>query len=383
MRRESRARMALSLVMEPGDPRLAGALAAAGGAEALVDRLRADETGVDLPLPEAWRHGARRLDRRFERANARAEEAGLRWVAPGDHAWPEQLDDLDHVEPLQGSTGAPLGLWVRGTAPLGLLGQRAVAVVGARSATAYGSSQASDHAADLGDAGFTIVSGAAFGIDAAAHRGALAVGAPTVAVLACGADADYPKGNASLIDRIVKAGGLVVSEQAPGAEPLRSRFLSRNRIIAALAEGTLVVEAARRSGSLNTLHWADRLGRVTMGLPGPVSSAQSSGVHQALRDGKAVLVGSSRHVMLELGVPLDQDPDGPDPDTPRDLMPAAARTVLDALSWDVTAAPDDVAERVSMTRQEVEASLAVLRGRGLAAPVDGRWILTRRADAAG
>ncbi|RYJ03054.1 MAG: DNA-protecting protein DprA, partial [Actinomycetales bacterium] len=191
-----------------------------------------------------------------------------------------------------------------------------------------------------------------------------------------------PRGHASLLDRIVGTGGLVVSEQAPGAEPLRSRFLSRNRVIAALAEGTLVVEAARRSGSLNTLHWADRLGRITMGLPGPVTSAQSDGVHQAVRDGKAVLVGSSRHVMVELGVRLTDDPDAPDPDSAYDRLPLMVRRALDALSWGATASVEDVAGRAGLTTDEALAAVTVLHGRGLVSCLDGRWLLTGRADSA-
>lgn len=382
MRRESRARLELSLVAEPGDARLRDLLRSAGSAQALLAAVREGVPVDGRALPEAWGHAAARLDARLERAIERAADAGLRWVAPGDPSWPGQVDDLDQVDSLQGSTGTPLGLWIRGEVSLGVVAQRALAVVGARTATAYGAAQASEHAADLGDAGFTIISGAAYGIDAAAHRGALAVGAPTVAVLACGADADYPRGHASLLDRIVGTGGLVVSEQAPGAEPLRSRFLSRNRIIAALAEGTLVVEAARRSGSLNTLHWADRLGRITMGLPGPVTSAQSDGVHQAVRDGKAVLVGSSRHVMAELGVQLSDDPDAPDPDSAYDRLPVVARRALDALAWDSTASVGEVADRAGLTAEEASAAVTVLRGRGLATCADGRWLLTRRADSA-
>lgn len=277
-----RERLALSLIVEPGDAKVV---------EAVHDR----GPGAVLRL-----QSAQELDRRIDDALARAAQAGLRWVCPGGSEWPDLLDGLDHVEPLNGTVGAPWGLWVRGAARLGDLASRGVAIVGARSCSSYGADVAGEIAADVADAGFTVVSGAAYGIDACAHRGALALRRPTVAVLACGADRAYPVAHTQLLERIVEDGGLVVSEQPPGAEPLRHRFLSRNRLIAALSHGTLVVEAAHRSGSLNTLNWADRLGRTTLAVPGPVTSRRSDGSHAAIRDGRAVLVTSGAQVMQEL-----------------------------------------------------------------------------------
>jgi len=275
-------RLALSLLTEPGDAGVAAEVAGSGIARA-VDRRRTSD-----------------LDHRIEAAIAAGRSAGLRWVCPGAADWPTSLDDLDHVEPLNGVAGAPWGLWVRGRARLDDLARRGVAVVGARSCSTYGADVANEIAADLSDADFVVVSGAAFGIDACAHRGALALTRPTIAVLACGADRAYPAAHTALLDHIVAEGGLVVSEQAPGAEPMRHRFLSRNRIIAGLAHGTVVVEAAHRSGSLNTLNWADRLGRSTMAVPGPVTSRRSAGSHDALREGRAVLVTSAADVLTEL-----------------------------------------------------------------------------------
>jgi DNA processing protein len=272
--------MALSLVAEPGDPRLP-ALLAAHEPGRIIEAVRGGSPLPDVRMPDAWRERGRDLDRLVAAATERAEAARLRWVCPGDRAWPARLDDLDHVEPLQGTSGAPLGLWVRGPGDLAQLVEHSVAVVGARDCTTYGAECASDLGADLTDAGWTVVSGAAYGIDGCAHRGALAMGRPTIAVLACGADVDYPRSHATLLERIADE-GLVVSEQAPGEAPLKNRFLSRNRLIAGLTVGTVVVEAAVRSGSLNTLHWADQLGRVTMALPGPVTSQASGGTHAAV-----------------------------------------------------------------------------------------------------
>ncbi|MFD1861181.1 DNA-protecting protein DprA [Aeromicrobium camelliae] len=288
-------RLMLSLVVEPGDPRVVSAMRERGGAGAVLDALRADPD--DWPGP--WRHGVEDVEQRAENALSRAREEGLRWVTPGHREWPEQLSGLDEVESAAGAGGAPLGLWCRGPGDVRLLTEHAVAVVGARDCTTYGAETAGDIAAAAATSGFTVVSGAAFGIDASAHRGGLAVGDPGIAVLACGADLDYPRAHASLLARIAEH-GTVVSEYPPGCPAARARFLARNRVIAALADGLVVVEAAHRSGSLNTLHWADRLGRTTMAVPGPITSAQSQGTHDAVRSGKAVLVGSGADVVAEL-----------------------------------------------------------------------------------
>ena len=287
MSAEATARLALSILTEPGDPR--------------VRDLRSHlETPAVLREMLAGHSTTPQLDQEVRHVRERARAGGLRWVTPGDRQWPTQLDDLHHLEPLQGTAGAPLGLWVRGEGRLDELSELAVAVVGARSCSTYGAEIAGEIAADLASMGFTVVSGAAYGIDACAHRGALVVDRPTVAVLACGADAAYPRAHTTMLDRIAAEGGLVISEQLPGASPLKHRFLSRNRIIAALSRGTVVVEAALRSGSLNTMHWADLLGRTTMALPGPVTSPRSSGTHAAVRGGKAILVTSGRDVAEEL-----------------------------------------------------------------------------------
>lgn len=282
MNRGSRDRLALSLLAEPGDQAAVADVAADGVAAAVRRRRTAD------------------LEPRVDEAIERARASGLRWVCPGDAEWPAALDDLDHVEPLHGTTGAPWGLWVRGTGHLATLAARSVAVVGARSCSSYGAEVAGELAADVADAGFTVVSGAAYGIDACAHRGAMVLQRPTIAVLACGADRAYPVAHTAMLDRIAAEGGVVVSEQAPGATPLKHRFLSRNRIIAGLAQATVVVEAATRSGSLNTLHWADLLGRSTMVVPGPVTSRRSDGSHAAVRAGKAVLVTCGSDVVADL-----------------------------------------------------------------------------------
>lgn len=293
MKDDVTARLLLSHVVEPSDPRLKFHLESLTPSE-LWARVEGRHA-----LPASWLAAAKTAERRVSTSLEKAAAAGLRWITPNDDEWPEQLNDLDGPDGINGVAGAPLGLWVAGDLNLKKLVVQSVGIVGARNCTTYGAEMAMDVAADCAEAGFTVISGAAFGIDACAHRGALSLDEPTVAVMACGADVDYPRAHAAMLERVM-ANGLIVSEFAPGEPPQKHRFLVRNRIIAALATGTLVIEAAKRSGSLNTLHWADQLGRITMGLPGPVNSAASTGVHAAIREGKAVLVTDGAEILSEL-----------------------------------------------------------------------------------
>lgn len=357
----------LSLLVEPGDARLVPMLAEFGPDEivaACFGRHRID-------VPEAWRSRSLDLDERVEQARARAATAALRWVPRDAAAWPHGLGDLDHAEPASSVGGAPCGLWLRGAGDLAELSQRAVAVVGARASTTYGAQFASELGADLADRGWTVVSGGAFGIDGSAHRGALAIDGFSVAVLACGADVVYPRAHASLAERICER-GLVISEQPPGAEPIRSRFLTRNRLIAAFAAGTVVVEAAARSGALNTLHWADRLGRASMGVPGPVTSPGSAGVHRAVREGAAVLVTNFHDVLAELelvGWPTDADPGAP--------LPEAALRMLDRLEANLPRTVAELAPAAGLSGREARRALELLARRGRAAARGPGWALQR------
>ncbi|RBY82192.1 DNA-processing protein DprA [Blastococcus sp. TF02A-26] len=274
----------------------------------------------------------------------RAERCGARLVVPEDDEWPalalhaltvavsgEPADSREMTDRTVAPV-PPVALWVRGPGRLADVVDRSVALVGARASTAYGEHVAGDLAHRLGERGWTVVSGGAYGIDAAAHRGALAAGAPTVAVLACGVDRVYPSGNGALLERIAQE-GLVISEWPPGAAPHRHRFLVRNRLIAALARGTVVVEAAARSGAQATARRAKRLGRPVMAVPGPVTSAMSVGCHELVRDQElgAVLVGSAAHVIEEVGR-LGEDLAPVPAVAPglRDELSDLARRVLDA-----------------------------------------------------
>jgi DNA processing protein len=276
-RAERGARAAWSRIAEPADDR-ARALIAEHGA---VDALRLVRSR-DPKVPEVFRMRVERFgadaDPDTLLAAARALDATV--LCPGDPEWPVPVDD--HPFP-------PLCLWVLGDPDLARLAERSVAVVGARSSTAYGNTVASGLGAGLAERSWTVVSGAAFGIDAAAHRGALSVDGATVAVMAGGLDRPYPLAHTTLVTRIAEVGA-VISEVAPGLAPTKPRFLLRNRIIATISRGVVVVEAALRSGSLNTARTAAEIGRPVGVVPGPVTSMMSAGCHQARRDGLAEIV---------------------------------------------------------------------------------------------
>ncbi|MDQ1536353.1 MAG: processing protein [Actinomycetota bacterium] len=267
------ARAAWSRIAEPGDPVAARLIRTNGPVAALELAAIGAQQNMQRFQPRL-----EVLD--VERDLEIGAKFAARVVCPGDPEWPSGLDDLE---------APPYCLWIRGPVDVGSSCQRSAAVVGARSATAYGEMVATEMAAGLGERRFTIISGAAFGIDAAAHRGALATGATTIAVLAGGVERPYPSSHAALIARIVEVGA-VISEVAPGSAPTKTRFLQRNRMIATMGGGTVVVEAGLRSGSLNTARTAAAHGRVVAAVPGPVTSMMSAGCHEAIRSGMAMLV---------------------------------------------------------------------------------------------
>ncbi|WP_328319887.1 DNA-processing protein DprA [Streptomyces sp. NBC_00388] len=355
---ERLARAALTRVMEPGDEQGGRWLRELGAAE-LWRRLRTAGGGEARPLPgvSARRLGGYRLRAaaaRPERDLRAADAGGGRFICPGDQEWPAQLDDL--------ADARPIGLWVRGRPHLRIWALRSVAVVGARACTAYGAHMAATLGSGLAELGWVVVSGAAFGVDGAAHRGALAAGGATVAVLACGVDTVYPRGHAEMIGRIAEQ-GLLISELAPGDHPTPSRFILRNRVIAALTRGTVVVEAEYRSGSLATARSAQRLGRYTMGVPGPVTSGLSAGVHELLRGG-GVLVTDAAEVAELVGDIGDLAPERRGPVLPRDLLGPVAARVLEALPGRGAMEGRDVAREAGTTADEALARLYELHSLG-------------------
>jgi DNA processing protein len=284
---ERLARMALALFSEPGNTTTGTLIATYGAARTAQVALGIDEGDAeDGELVTAFREriGPRTRSVQLEQALRATGRFAAQVIIPGDPEWPEGLADLDVQE--------PIALWARGntdllTQPIG----RRIAVVGARAATGYGEHVAMELAAGLTERVYTIVSGAAYGIDGMAHRATLAAHGDTIAVLAGGVDRFYPAGHDTLLQRITEE-GVVISELPPGSPPTRWRFIQRNRIIAAMCTATVVVEAGWRSGSLNTAGHAQLLGRTVAAVPGPVTSAASAGCHRLIRDFNAALVTS-------------------------------------------------------------------------------------------
>lgn len=366
---ERLARVALNRLAEPGDVRLTR-LVADLGARTVCDHLMAEGARSGLRDDVATRLAT--LDPVAELD--RADRLGLRFVVPGDEEWPDQIDGLLGAGAVDRRGGTPIGLWVKGPLRLDRVA-RSVAIVGAREATSYGSHVAAEIAAGLSRSDVCIVSGAALGIDQAAHRGALSADGPTVAVLACGADRIYPAAHRQLISWIGDH-GLVVSEAPPGGNPTQVRFLARNRLIAALASGTVVVEAALRSGSLSTAAWTERLGRPVMGVPGPVTSAQSQGVHERLRVGGAHLVTCAEDVVelvSHAGEAMVED--RREPVRPRDRFTVRQRQVLDALPVSRGVGVDTVAAGAGVGLREVQSTLLGMEELGWVRRDDHGWRL--------
>jgi DNA processing protein len=262
---------------------------------------------------------------------------------------------------------------VRGGLQLAELVDRAVSVVGARAATGYGEHVAAEYGHGLAGLGWTIVSGAAYGIDGAAHRGALAADGRTIAVLGCGIDIGYPAGHTALIDRIAES-GLVISEYAPGTPPARHRFLVRNRLIASLSAGTVVVEAGARSGARNTATSAAALGRELMVVPGPITSAMSVGCHELLRTGLAIPVSSVAEVLESvgrLGEACALSPAGPR--RPTDGLGDEALRVHEALTTRKGNSSERIAIDSGVPLPRVRAILPELELTGLAQRCEAGW----------
>ncbi|MCU0284604.1 MAG: DNA-processing protein DprA [Candidatus Nanopelagicales bacterium] len=349
---ERTARIALACVTEPGSAGLAERVAELGPAHVLHEVLR----GGGGPVGTA----AGRIDPEDVPAMLTAmARAGVRVLVPGDTEFPSHLTELPDP---------PLALWVRGPLDLRVAAMRSVAVVGSRACTPYGERATTAIVDGLVATGWTIVSGGAFGIDAAAHRAALAADGCTVAILACGVDLAYPRAHEALLCRIADLGA-VVSELPPGSPPLRHRFLARNRLIAGMARGTLVVEAARRSGALATANRTLDIGRPLMAVPGPVTSMASSGTNRLLHEelARAVCDGEQAAAVL-LGSPgagpvREPSAGGRDGPAPVDLSPEAQR-VLDALPSRGGRSVEDVAARSGLPAATALAHLGILELQG-------------------
>jgi DNA processing protein len=313
----------------------------------------AAETSAHVPdTPRTARFAAFR--RRFDEQAylAQLTGRGLRFVARSDQAFPPLLRAIHDPPP---------GLFLRGAAEPELLSRASVAIVGARACSAYGAEVARMLGRELATAGLVVVSGLARGVDGAAHRGALEAGGPTVAVLGCGIDRDYPAAHAGLA-REICARGLLVSEYAPGVEPAPWRFPARNRIIAGLARATVVVEARERSGALITADLALEEGREVLACPGEITSALSAGTNALLRLGATPLT----RIEDALEVFGLEHPAAPAPPA----IGAIAQQVLDRLA-DAPAGVDELARATGLSAAELAGALTELELAGLAAGADG------------
>jgi DNA processing protein len=334
------------------------AVARIATADPWADLDGAQRRGIRLVVPEAdeWPHFA----------FAALEAAALRRLG----TWKEPA--ATHAP--SGELVPPIALWVRGDADLAAVGTRSVAIVGARGASEYGLWAAYDFAARLAERRFDVISGGAYGIDAAAHRGALSVDGTTILVSAGGLDRPYPPANADLFERVAES-GLLVSESPPGADPRRQRFLTRNRLIAALGTGTLVVEAARRSGAVNTANHCAELGRPLMAIPGPITAVTSAGCHWLIaRDvGAARLVTSVPEVLESIGGASDLEPPAPPArctpsaavDARLDALDPAARRIYDAFPARAWIGPDRLAVAAGLAPLDVIRALPALELAGL------------------
>jgi DNA processing protein len=359
------ARVALSCGVEPGDGKTSSLVRQIGAVRTLRDSL--------VPRPGSLLHerlAAVDPVRRLEQAG----RCGIRFLVPGDPEWPAGLDELDDAITDEGVGGTPPGLWVKGPMPLTELAA-SVAVVGSRAASVYGVEMTRSVCAGLATASTPVVSGGALGIDFEAHDATLLAGGATVAVLACGVDRVYPAQNRRLLQHLA-AEFAVVSEQPPGSAPTRPRFLARNRLIAALTRGTVVVEAALRSGALNTAGWAEQLSRQVMCVPGPVTSYTSQGVNNWLREGRGTVVTDVAEVLELVGTSgqhLLEPPRGEE--RPRDSLSPVERTVLEWVPVSTPAEVDSIAQLSLQHIRDTDAALRRLQRKRFVRFEEGGWRL--------
>lgn len=299
-------------------------------------------------------------------------------VTPDDEEWPTLA-----LAPFAGAPvrdrpqgRAPLALWAIGPERIDEVAGRAAAIVGTRACTAYGEHVAADLSAGLAENDVTIVSGGAYGIDGAAHRAALSVDGLTVVVLAGGVDVLYPAGHSALLHRVSRS-GLLVSEYPPGVRPARHRFLTRNRLVAALSGATVVVEAGIRSGAASTAAWARSLGRVVCAVPGPVTSAASVGCHALLQAG-AELVTRAEDVREIIGRAGELAGELQHPTDPLDALTDSERQVYEGLPARAARTPDEIAVASGLPAGDVLGPLAMLEIAGLVQRHEGKWRLARR-----
>lgn len=319
-----------------------------------------------------------------------AQRQGWRLLTPDDPEWPELLcvpfitlqakglvrDDAANP---RGVRAMPFALWVAGPGNLAELSLRSCTIVGTRAATGYGREVTERLASFLSSHAVTVISGGALGIDAVAHSRSVAAAGRTVAVLACGIDVTYPAAHRGLFEEIKQNGGLVVSEYPIGLRPARHRFLTRNRLVAALGNASLVVEAAHRSGALNTMNWAESMGKSTLAIPGPITSVSSLGCLERIRCGRATLIWRPEQVLehvvslsaaVESQLELDVEGAG------GELLSLTQTMVYDAvpMSHHQPSTLAQIASDAGLSERVARSALAALCRTELIVEVGGGWV---------
>lgn len=362
----------LSRVAESPCASLMALVESAGPVEA-AERIRRAEVSPELArLTEARREldcaaqDLEHLDRR-----------GGRLITPDDDEWPWLSFAAFGAAPVRDKPQGrpPLALWAIGPHCIDEIAERSAAIVGTRASSAYGEHVAAELAAGLVERDVAVISGGAYGIDGAAHRATLAAEGITVAVLAGGVDVLYPAGHSALLHRVTQE-GLLISEYPPGVRPARHRFLTRNRLVAALSSATVVVEAGLRSGAASTAAWARALGRMVCAVPGPVTSMASAGCHQLIRSGAELVTRSDEIVELvgRAGEFADEQPRRSDP---LDGLSETELKVFEALPGRGARTPDQIAVSAGLPIAGVLGPLAMLEIAGLIERQEGRWRLAR------
>ena len=306
------------------------------------------------------------------------DRRGGRLITPGDAEWPHLAFTVFDAAVVQKKESGrhPMVLWAIGPARLDEVAARAAAIVGTRASTAYGEHVAADLSAGLAERNVAVVSGGAYGIDGAAHRAALGVDGVTVAVLAGGIDVPYPAGHSALLHRMCGS-GLVVTEYPPGVRPARHRFLTRNRLVAALSGATVVVEAGLRSGAANTAAWADVMGRVVCAVPGPVTSAASAGCHVLLRRKETQLISRAEEIIEIVGKIGELADDPEHPRTPLDGLSREEALVYEALPGRGLRSVEQIAVDAGVPAEQVLGPLALLEIAGRVECHEGQWRIVK------
>ncbi|BBZ54430.1 DNA-processing protein DprA [Mycolicibacterium phocaicum] len=370
---ERRAWAYLSRVVEPPCPRLTQLVADEGPVE-VADMIRRGREDKELTGSVAARREVDCAERDLEILDRR----GGRLITPDDDEWPylSFVAFANKAVRDRPSGYPPMVLWALGPARLDDIAERACAIVGTRACTSYGEHVAAEITAGLVERDTAVVSGGAYGIDGAAHRAALASDGVTMAVLAGGVDVPYPSGHSALLHRVATS-GLLLSEYPPGERPTRYRFLTRNRLAAALSGATVVVEAGLRSGAANTAAWADAMGRNVCAVPGPVTSAASAGCHVLLRNGRTTLVDRAEQVVELIGR-IGELADEPEhPKTPLDDLTPEQLLVYEALPARGFRSLEQISVGAALPPERVLGPLALLEISGLVEKQDGQWRIRR------